>query len=152
MILTSRAPGDRKLLYGFLVKHGVLFSWSDDFQAFGVLNKELALKAVVGYNSFCRRTCSMHVAGKGFWLTREFLFAIFDYPFRQLDMVQVFTTTAANNERSLKLQEHVGFKPFAIIPRGWDDKTNLIIKTMVKKDCRWLKGKHEQGKLSSAAA
>jgi hypothetical protein len=137
-------------MFLFLQKANVVTAWSDDFQALGVLNKELALRAVVGYNSFCRRTCSMHVAGHGFWLSREFLFALFDYPFRQLDIVQVFTLTAASNERSLKLQGHVGFKPFAIIPRGWDDKTDLIIKSMIKSDCRWLKRKHEQKQRSAA--
>jgi RimJ/RimL family protein N-acetyltransferase len=94
----------------------------------------------------------MHVAGKGHWLSHEFLFAIFDYPFRQLNIVQVFTTTAANNERSLKLQRHVGFKPFAIIPRGWDEQTDLIVLTMTKAGCRWLKGRHEQRELASACA
>lgn len=144
MIITSRKPENKHLLYGYLKEKKVLECWSDDFQGFGVLNTELALKAVVGYNSFCRRTCSMHVAGEGNWITRELLFVSFDYPFRQLDVVQIFVSAAASNERALKLQSRLGFKPLVIIPRGWDESTDLVVQTMTKEACEWLKGNYEQ--------
>lgn len=145
MIVTSNTEKAKWALYLFLKEKDIVTSRSEDFQAIGILDpKELALKAVVGYNSFCRRTCSMHVAGEGIWLTRELIRVCFEYPFKQLHLVQVFAPIAASNERALKLVKKLGFQRFAIIPKGWDDETDLVIHSMTEKDCRWLRQENEK--------
>lgn len=138
MIVTSNTDKARWALFLFLKERGVELSRSEDFQAIGRINKELAILGVVGYNSFCGSTCAMHVAGIGNWMSRELIRAAFDYPFRQLGMVQIFACTALNNARALRLERRIGFKPLLSIPNGWGAGVGLEILGMHKSECRWL--------------
>ena len=82
--------------------------------------------------------CSMHCAGEGRrWLNREFLFACFDFAFRQLDCKVIINTVDSDNEASLRFTEHIGFSEVARIPEGGGD-CDLVIFAMQRKTCRWL--------------
>lgn len=82
--------------------------------------------------------CSMHCAGEGKrWLNREFLFACFDYVFRQLGCEVIINTVDADNEASLRFTEHIGFEEKCRIPNGGGD-CDLVIFAMQRKTCRWL--------------
>lgn len=82
--------------------------------------------------------CSMHCAGEGRrWLNREFLFACFDFVFRQLDCKVIINTVDADNEASLRFTEHIGFEEKCRIPNGSGD-CDLVIFAMQRKTCRWL--------------
>lgn len=142
MIVTSKTNNAKSALYEFLKSHGVSIPRSEDFQAIGRINKELALLGVVGYNGFCGRTCMMHVAGDGRWVNREFLWAAFSYPFQQLDVVQVFATVASRNTQALRFNYHLGFTLMKTVVRGWGPDDDLLILTMPKNQCRWLEIKN----------
>ena len=138
MIVSSNTPAATSALRSFLSMCGVSLPVDEEFRAIGRLNADSALCAVVGYNGFCGRVCMMHVAGVGNWMTREFLWAAFDYPFNQAGLVQVFGCTPQNNPRALKLEKHLGFKTLATIPDGWAEGVDLVLQTMHKSECRWL--------------
>lgn len=81
--------------------------------------------------------CSMHCAGEGRrWLNREFLFACFDYVFRQLDCKVLINAVDADNEASLQFTQHIGFHEVCRIPEGSGD-CDLVIFAMPRKMCRW---------------
>lgn len=82
--------------------------------------------------------CTMHCAGEGRrWLNREFLFACFDYVFRQLDCKVIVNAVDSDNEASLRFTEHIGFTEVCRIPEGSGD-CDLVIFSMPRKTCRWL--------------
>lgn len=98
------------------------------------------LVAVVGYEDYNGASVRIHVAGEGHWMTREFLWFAFYYPFEQMKVKKLIGLVAGTNERALKLDKHLGYVEEAVIkdavPGG-----DLHILTMTKEQCRFLKRK-----------
>lgn len=138
MIITSREGAARWAMFDFLRARGVKLHRSDDFQALGRVGAAGELIGVVGYNGFCGLTCQIHAAGAGHWLSREFIFKAFDYPFRQCGMEHIFAPVAAKNMRSLRLVRHLGFTDFASIADGYERGTALNWMRMTRRECRWI--------------
>lgn len=92
----------------------------------------------------------MHVAGEGNWVNMEFLFVCFDYVFRQLDLNVVIGVVSSENAKALKFDKHLGFKELTRIPKG-HPAGDLVILTMSKEDCRYVK-RMTNGKQELAAA
>lgn len=124
-------------MFDFLRAHGVNLHRSEDFQALGRMEGDRLL-GVVGYNGFCGLTCQIHTAGVGHWVSREFIRATFDYPFRQLGMEHLFAPVAATNHKALRFDAHMGFAEFGRIKDGYELGTDLIVLTMARADCRWI--------------
>ena len=100
--------------------------------------KDGELIAVVGYNEFNPNSCHIHVASIDvFWLTRELLFAIFDYPFNKLKVKVILAPIGQNNIESINLCRKLGFEQVANIPYCHPDG-NLVIMAMKRNQCRWL--------------
>lgn len=84
-------------------------------------------------------------------LTRGLLFAIFDYPFRQLGARKIIATTSADHIRSIRLLRRLGFHEEACL-RDAAPGGDLIICTMRQEDCRFLGGIYGQEGIRSPAA
>ena len=84
-------------------------------------------------------------------LTRGLLFAIFDYPFRQLGARKIIATTSADHIRSIRLLRRLGFLKEACL-RDAAPGGDLIICTMRQEDCRFLGGIYGQESIRSPAA
>jgi RimJ/RimL family protein N-acetyltransferase len=152
MLVTSRTRADEQILLDFLHKRGVGLASSVDLRMIGRFS-EGKLVAVVAFNGWVGRTCSMHCAGDGNWINRELLKASFEFAFNKNDCVRVHATVAASNARALKLDKHLGFKVLDVVPLGWDTETDLIILGMAKEDCRWIRSiKHGKQSLSTCIA
>jgi len=151
VIITSNSQKDRWRMWDFLKAHGVDIPKSTDFQALGRENKELALIGVVGYNGFCGKVCSIHVAGDGNWVSPELLWAAFDYPFNQLGLNHIFGAVAGDNRKAQIFDQHLGFRLLSKIPDGWDTGVDLMIYKMSKKDCKWSAKSLSAAKLKEAA-
>jgi L-amino acid N-acyltransferase YncA len=96
------------------------------------------LRAVVGYDHFTGKSCQMHVAGTGkTWMTRELLFAVFDYPFRELGLNVVLGIVDSSNADGLAFNRRIGFREVHRVVNGHPDG-DLVIFEMQKADCRWL--------------
>jgi L-amino acid N-acyltransferase YncA len=96
------------------------------------------LIAVVGYNEFLTNSCHIHVAStEVIWLTKDLLFAIFDYPFNKLKVKVILAPIGQNNTKSLRLCRKLGFKQVADIPYCHPNG-NLVIMAMERNQCRWL--------------
>jgi hypothetical protein len=95
------------------------------------------LKAVSSYSNFQGKSCNFSLAGEGNFMNKDYLWAMFDYPFNILKLKVIIATIAGNNEKSLKLSRHLGFKEIANIADAHKDG-NLIIMVMKREDCKWL--------------
>jgi hypothetical protein len=97
------------------------------------------LVAVVGYCSFMPNSCQMHIAALSEvnWMSRDLLWAAFDYPFNVLGVKVILGQICGSNEDALRLNRHLGFKVVAEISDAHMDG-DLVIMAMRKEDCRWL--------------
>lgn len=96
------------------------------------------LVAGVVFNEFNGVNMNMHVAAaENGWLTRQFLWTCFDYPFNQAGVRWVTGLVGEGNSAARKFDEHIGFVLEARLkdrhPTG-----DLLIYSMAKRDCRWI--------------
>jgi len=97
------------------------------------------LVAVVGYCSFMPNACQMHIAAvdEVNWMSRDLLWAAFDYPFNKLGVKVILGQICGSNEDAIRLNRHLGFKVVAEIPNAHMDG-DLVIMAMKKEECRFL--------------
>jgi len=141
VIVCPRTPEQAALLFSFLNERGSPVRASPELRLIGhVTNHEPhMINAVVAYDSFIGRVCSMHIAGEGVnWLDKTFLYVAFHYPFVLCDFVSIIATVPGDNEKALRFDKRIGFKTFDIIKDGWKPGISLHVLKMDKKDCRWL--------------
>lgn len=141
----------------FLEHRGVRLYKSEDLRYICRVEGGVAegrLVAVVAFNGFSGRTCFIHCAGDGNWITREFLREAFEYAFKTCDCIQIFGTVAGDNLRALKLNKHLGFEVLHRLRHGWDEETDLVFMGMHKTQCRWLTERKDHGReiVDAAAA
>ena len=99
------------------------------------------LVAGVIYEDFNKVNVVCHIAGEGVWATREFLNAIFDYPFNQLKVNRITVPVDGSNAKSIALVERLGFKIEARLLRA-TPTNDLLIYAMFKDDCKYIKGEY----------
>jgi RimJ/RimL family protein N-acetyltransferase len=99
------------------------------------------LIAGVAFENYTKTGISIHVAAlEGrHWLSKDFLFRVFAYPFLQLSCHRVTGLVRIDNLKAQKLDEHLGFVQEGIIRRGATDGTDFIMYGMLKEECRWIK-------------
>ena len=111
----------------------------DENSTFIGQEKDGNLVAVIGFTSFIANACAMHIASVGEnWMSRDLLWACFDYPFNKLEKKVILATLDASNEEAVKLNRHLGFKKEVVI-KDAHETGDLMIMTMRKEDCKWLR-------------
>jgi len=98
------------------------------------------LIAGVVFDMYTGPGISMHVAaipGKR-WMTRDYLYRCFAYPFEQLHCHRITGLVRVDNLEAQKFDEHLGFKREGCLRDACDDGTDLIVYGMLKSECRWL--------------
>ena len=107
--------------------------------------KDGKLIAVVGYNSFLPNSCQMHIASTDvLWPTKDFLFAVFDYPFNKLKVKVIIAPICKGNVKPLNMCRKLGFEQVADIPYGHPDG-DLIVVAMKRNQCKWLQQGESNG-------
>jgi RimJ/RimL family protein N-acetyltransferase len=115
----------------------------DDFGsgAIGIgLEEDGELIAGVVFNLYTGAGISMHVAavpGKR-WMTREYLWRCFAYPFIQLKCNRITGLVRVDNIEAQKFDEHLGFKREGVLRRACTDGTDMIVYGMLREECRFL--------------
>ena len=110
--------------------------------------KDGELIAVVGYNCFLPDSCQIHVASTDvYWLSKDLLFAIFDYPFNKLKVKVIIAPICKDNVKSLNLCRKLGFEQVADIPYGHPNG-DLIVVAMKRNQCKWLQQGEGNGRSS----
>lgn len=110
--------------------------------------KNGCLVAGVVYNEYNHVNINMHVASVGrHWLSREFLWAAFDYPFNQLGVKRISAFVEDDNRAAIRFDEHLGFKHEARMVGAYehDGKVgDILLLKMLREDCRWLNLKRDR--------
>ena len=98
------------------------------------------LVAGVVYSDFNGVNVNMHVASDGTrrWMTREYLWTCFDYPFNQAKVKRITGLVGEGNTQSQRFNEHLGFELETTLklahPSG-----DLLVYVLWREKCRWLK-------------
>lgn len=96
------------------------------------------LVAGVAYADWNGPNIVCHIAAEGKrWATRYYLWAIFDYPFNQLNCKRITVCVGEGNSTSQLFVEHLGFRLEATLsaahPTG-----DLLVYVMWKEWCKWI--------------
>lgn len=110
--------------------------WSN-YEAIGLEDDGRLVAGVVLDAYVAQARCTMHVAGEGHWLNREFLWFCFHYAFEQMGCKVVIGLVRADNAPALRFDLHLGFEEVARIPNGSGD-CDLVVLAMQRDGCRWL--------------
>ena len=104
--------------------------------AIGRIHNGVVIAGVV-YEEYTGTNMVCHIAGEGAWANREFLSAIFDYPFNHAKVSRLTAPISSLNLKSRRLVEKMGFiiegKLSQAIPDG-----DLLLYKMFKLDCKYL--------------
>ena len=97
------------------------------------------LIAGVVFDHYTGPSISMHVAATGKrWMTKDFLWRCFAYPFIQLQCNRITGLVRADNIAAQKFDEHLGFKREGLLRKAAKDGTDYIVYGMLREECRWL--------------
>lgn len=90
------------------------------------------------YEAYTKASIQAHIAGFGpFWLKRDFLWVMFDYPFNQLKVGSVFCQIREANQQALAFNLKLGFKEVCRIDDVFPDGA-LVVTKITRDECRWL--------------
>ena len=104
------------------------------------LEQDGELIAGVVFDHYTGPSISMHVVavpGKR-WMTKDFLWRCFAYPFLQLQCSRITGLVRVDNLVAQKFDEHLGFKREGLVRKACTDGTDMILYGMLKEECRWL--------------
>lgn len=143
MIVAPSNKEQFQIMASFLLHHAKvqpspdmkLIAWWDDAA------KEL--KVVVGLDSFIGKTCQIHVAMvKDYAFTpRALLDVVFDYAFNALGREMLLGTVNSRNVAAIRYDKHLGFVENHRIPGMHEDGGDIVLMSMLKEQCRYLKQK-----------
>ena len=108
------------------------------FQCIANVSPENGILGVVGYDGYNGASIQMHSAGDGNWVTRDFLFAAFDYPFNVCKVNVVIGYVSCANVQAVKFNTHLGFNT-AFVLEGAHPEGGLMIMTMRSNECKFLR-------------
>jgi RimJ/RimL family protein N-acetyltransferase len=74
------------------------------------------------------------------WARRPIIHALLAYPFEQLQCFKVWTATALDNVKAIKVNEHVGFKREAILAHQFGQNRHAVIMRLLRPDYLRLYG------------
>ena len=100
-------------------------------------------KLVAGalYEDWNGSNITCHIAGDAGWADATFLSVIFDYPFNAIGAKMITAPVCSSNEKSIALVTKFGFNLEAKL-HGATSKGDLLLFTMRKNECKYLRGKY----------
>ena len=115
-------------------------SIASDCTAIGQMLED-KLVAGVMYEHFtgCSVVATIAVEG-GYAMSKEFVRAIFDYPFRQMGAEQMIAFISEDNERSIRLVEKMGFREQTRIPGVFPE--DMVVFILKRDNCRFLESEN----------
>jgi hypothetical protein len=108
------------------------------FKAIEAVDEKGTVHGMFGYDGWTRNAVVMHVALDSPGALRHLLRPAFQYPFNQLGLGIALCAIRGDNERSLKLTEHVGFKRVYTVRDCFGGGVDQMIFEMRREDCRWI--------------
>lgn len=124
---------------------------STDLVCIGNLGSESRIIGVVGFEGFNGASVRMHSAGEGNWVTRDLLFASFDYPFNRCKLNMVIGLIPSGNVQAIKFNTNLGFRTVLELPGAHPDGS-LVVMTMERRECRFLERKKHGRQIESTTS
>lgn len=99
------------------------------------------LVAGVAYANWNGPNIECHIASDRSkrWLTRQYLWAIFDYPFNQAKCDRITVCIGQGNADSIRFVKHLGFELECELKDAHPTGA-LCIYRLFREECRWIKG------------
>lgn len=106
-----------------------------------VLKRDGKIIAACLYENFNRHNVFMHCAGDPSrkWLTRQFLFNAFDYPFNQLKVTRITLWVESDNADSIRFVEHLGFGLEATLHGAGSSGQDALVYVMYRESCQHVR-------------
>lgn len=73
------------------------------------------------------------------WLSRDVLWQLFTYPFKQLECARITVIVSDDNPRSERLARWLGFTPEGRLRAGMSMGKDALVFGMLKHECRWIR-------------
>jgi len=115
-------------------------SWGN-YNALGLVRGGVLVAGVI-YNAYEGANVNMHIGAEdgSRWLTKDFLFAAFEYPFNERGRKRVSAFMKSMNKRAIDLATNLGFEYEGRLPNYyWND--DAVMYGLVKEKCRFLNRK-----------
>jgi hypothetical protein len=94
----------------------------------------------VVFTGYLGASIMLHMAGNETnWATPDFLWMVFDYGFNQLGCRKLVGLVPATNHRALSVDIRLGFTIEARLADMMTDGSDLLILSMTKSACKWLR-------------
>lgn len=131
--------------FRFINTHFMVYASS--WQKGIVLKKDGETVAAALYTEFNGPNIFVHLAGSPgrHWLTRDFLYWGFHYPFEQLGCQRMTCLVDASNAASQRFCEHVGWTKESVHPRAARDGGEMIVYRMFREDCKHVQERLRRG-------
>ncbi len=129
-------PGDGD----WIMRHvgGVFNTLTDHSLA---LHRDGSIQGGVVYTGYLGASIMIHMAGNETnWANRDFLWMVFDYAFVQLGCRKLVGLVPSHNSRAISVDMRLGFRlEGRLTDMMPDPDEDLLILTMHKRDCKWLR-------------
>jgi len=103
------------------------------------LEQDGKLIAVCGFDNYNGRSLHMHIAAEGKrWMTKEYLWYCFHYPFVEVGVDKIIGIVEEGNKKAIRFDNRLGFVHEATIEDAHPNGAILIL-TMTKQQCRFLR-------------
>lgn len=114
--------------------------YAASWQAGIVLKRNDAIIAATLYQEYNGSNLFMHSAGTPGtnWLTRDYLYWCFHYPFVQLGCKRATVWVEANNIRSRRFVARLGWTREARLTAAGRDGVDVLLYKMMREDCRYV--------------
>lgn len=113
-------------------------TWTPICQAIGQMHDGQLIAGIM-YDAYTGASIAMHSrVDDPRRVSRQWIWAIFDYPFNQLKVKRVTGLVSMANKKAQETNEHLGWKRETTIADYFPDG-DAIIYVMRRDECRWLK-------------
>jgi RimJ/RimL family protein N-acetyltransferase len=114
-------------------------NWSDGQKGI-VLKRDSEIIAACLYVENNGTNCFVHLAGKAGkrWLTRNFLYWCFHYPFVQVGLKRMTGWIEATNEDSIRFAEHIGMTREATLKGAGQNGVDVHLYVITRENCRYV--------------
>lgn len=72
------------------------------------------------------------------WASDAVMRQLFHYPFNEWGCARITAIVREGNEQSVKFIKHLGFRKEGVLRRAWDGKTNAMIFSILRNECRYV--------------
>lgn len=105
-----------------------------------VLRRDGEIVAAALYVEYNGTNIFIHLAGSPGkrWLTRDFLYWLFHYPFIQLGCRRISAWVESSNADSVRFIEHLGATREAVLEKAGREGDDVYVYRMFREDCKYV--------------